>query len=179
MGASKKTVVCRLSDMDHTIIGAAAAASGLTIESYLQQAAIQVAHAMGIPRPYQFAGQLFGTNGLPDDWYEASSEEELIEHLKMALRQRDVDAACAMAVELLDFPATWAELEYKERGFGADSDILSFIDVELIELVNGTIGGTIGQIDLGHDTPAWSCYKALLRRAQDPRGQSSQPWGSC
>ena len=173
MGASTKMVVCYLTSMDHTIIDAAACVGRLTIADYLVQAGIQVAHAMGVPRPYSFGGQLFATAGLPEDWYAASCEEELIEHLKVALRQRDIDAAGAMAVELLDFPATWAELEFKERTFEAHSDILNLIDAELVDLVNRTLD----RQHLDHGTNTWTCYKAILRRAHDRPPEGLRPSG--
>ena len=159
MGQSVKDIACRLNDVEYSIVSRAAFDCKTTVENFLVTSGVRLAHSIGASSPYEFAGRLYVTHGLPDAWYEATSEDEMICHLKVALRARDLDAASAMAVELLDFPASWAELEDKERILGEHPGILRDIDPELAGLVTSALG----EAGLARNAPAWDCYKAILR----------------
>lgn len=156
-----KHVVCRLGDAEHDILSRAADACGATIETYLVDAGLRIADSMGMSVPYGFSGWLLGTQNLPDLWYEASSEEELIEVLKGTLRGRDLETASAMALELLDFPINWADLEVKERRLEDLGHGLRLVDRELVRLVKSSADGE----HLPSSATAWACYKEILQSA--------------
>ena len=180
MGTSTKDIVCALTDIEHDVIARAAADSGTAIGDFLVAAGFQRAQALGSSLPYRFAGRLFATQNLPDSWYDATSESELIGHLKTVLRRRDVDAARAMAVELLDFPAGWSELEAIERRYASNEDVANgdspdVADPELAVLVNATIAGSIDGCEALLPTARnWDCYKAILKGGVKQRGGSHE-----
>jgi hypothetical protein len=173
LGKSVKDVACRLNDVEHSMIGHAATTCETTIENFLVESGLRLARAMGVSSPYRFAGQLYVTHGLPDVWYEATSEDELITHLKAALRDRDIESAGAMAVELLDFPTGWDELDLKERSFQSHWGVLRHVDPELAGLVNSAFG----RRSLSKDSSAWDCYKAILHSTarSGPPGMRQAP----
>jgi hypothetical protein len=159
LGQSVKDIACRLTDVEYSVVGEAAASRGISTGNFLVEAGVRLAHTMGISAPYKFAGRLYVTHGLPDGWYEATSEGELIDHLKIALRARDLEAASAMALELLDFPASWDEVDLNERALAKYEGVLHGTDPELAGLVNAAIG----QPPVAGNPTVWDCYKAILR----------------
>lgn len=153
-------VVCRLSDVEYSMIARACEITGTPIATFLTASGIRQAHAMGISSPYLFAGLAFATEGLTDAWYDATTEVELVAHLKDALRRGQSQVAQAMAIELLDFPADWSAIALNEGALPRGDRRSSFEDRELTALVASTLG-----VSLETSAQAWDCYKAIVRSA--------------
>jgi hypothetical protein len=156
-------ITLKLSNIEYDRIRAAASASGKTVDAYLTSSCVRQARALDDRVPYVFAGRHFATRDLPDSWYEAFSERELISHLKAALRARRIDAANAMAIELLDFPVDRRELEMNVQSLSQLEPAASFADAELVTLVDGVLGWSA----LSPKSSVWACCAALLKSACD------------
>jgi hypothetical protein len=156
-----KSVVLKMSDAEYSRILDAASAGGETVESYLTQCCVREAHGEMDGRPYQFAGMSFRTSELPDGWYETFSEKSLIFHLTKALRRGNVAAAYAMAIELLDFPDDWHDLECNVKILSELRSAGSVPHAELASLFNAVAGC----VALPASANTWECCSALLKMA--------------
>lgn len=156
-----KSVILKMSGADYGLVLDAATARGETIELFLAQCSVREAQIAKAGQPYEFAGQSFRTNELPDTWYETFSEQVLICHLVRALRDRHVAAAYAMAIELLDFPNDWHDLERNVNGLSSLKSTGATSNETLASLVNATVGYAVVPVSAN----TWDCCAGLLKAA--------------
>jgi hypothetical protein len=117
--------------------------------------------------PIAFEGQEFARDDVPDDWYGCLSEWDMIAHLKGALRARRHDAAAAMALELMGFPCTWADVAREAADYLQRYREPWPRDAELARLAQRSAPGVV----LPARATIWDCYTAIVR-ASAARKQS-------